>query len=963
MKHRFANPSALLCALLLAVVLGFSGETASGQRSRAMPDRWEHESSDIAVRPDIRFGHLANGMRYAWLSNSEPDQRSYVRLHVDVGSLSETDAEQGMAHFLEHLAFNGSKRFPAGTLIEWFQKQGMAFGADTNASTSFSETIYMLDLPTSDEETLREGFEVLRDFADALLLEPEEVEAEKGVIDGEERERDSAGARTAEKWLRRMYHGTRYADRLPIGTKERRDAFTAKSVRRFYETWYRPENMTLLLVGDFEDYDPTALIKKSFSSMKAPESAPQEEPANVTPEIKGQFFLLNEEELPVLQLQISRLRPYVDEPMTVATMREDLPLAYARRIVNLRLRELAKQQDAPFLGATLGSATQFDIFDGEELAIVCAPEKWQAAMAACERELRRSLRYGFQEAELAELRADALRALDESVEREKTRSSASHVAALLAAAEHRYVPATAATMRSIMAPAIRELTVESCHRALVRSWNDGTLCITGSGNLDLGEDAGKQLLEAWQKSASVEVKAAETIESSSWAYASSAEQPGEIVERKHVKDLDLHLVRFANGVRLNLKKTDFKKNQVLVGGRLGEGRLTLPKGADSLATAGDSLLSLSGLGAHDEEQIRRLTAGKLVGFRMETGEDSFAFGGATTSDDLLMQLEMICAHLTDPGWREDGLHQMRRYLPQMFEALDHQHSGPVVRNFLPDLYGGDLHFRYPTEDELAGIEAVEIREWLQPHLGKAPLEVEMVGDFDVEEAISAAARTLGKLPARRDEMAFTERRKINPAKTGLRSTYRVDTEVQKSLVLVVFPTADGFDTTRRRTLGFLAQVVNDRLRLEVRERLGMAYSPAAINQSSTVFPGVGKLTIQVMADPAAADAVVEACLGVARSLATTGVTAEEVDRLRSPLAASIRDAMRSNSYWMSAIKRAQSDPGSLDDARSVLGFYESIDVAPLTAAAKKYLKPASASVLIVHPASFQPKSSKGDKGP
>src|SRR5688572_7166169 len=194
---------------------------AVNPRTRVVTPRpWEHATSDVPVDQRIRFGALDNGLRWAWAENSEPEMRCYLRLHVDVGSLAEEESERGMAHFLEHMAFNGSAHFPAGTLIEWFQKHGMAFGADTNAHTDFGETVYKLDLPNADEATLREGLRVLRDFADGLLLAEEEIEREKGVIDGEERERDSAGWRVFLRQLERFFAGTRVAERLPIGEPE-----------------------------------------------------------------------------------------------------------------------------------------------------------------------------------------------------------------------------------------------------------------------------------------------------------------------------------------------------------------------------------------------------------------------------------------------------------------------------------------------------------------------------------------------------------------------------------------------------------------------------------------------------------------------------------------------------------------------------------------------------------------------
>lgn len=921
----------------------------SPARAEPRPWEWQREGSDIPVDPSYRFGHLENGLRYAWKANAEPDARSYIRLHVDAGSLSETDAELGMAHFLEHMAFNGSENFAAGTLIEWFQKHGMSFGADTNAYTSFSETVYEIDLPVSDEASLREGLQVLRDFAGRLLLAEEEVDAEKGVIDGEEREGDSAMRRVFQEMLERMYSGTRYPERLPIGTKPVRDAFTAESVRAFYRKWYRPEMMTLILVGDFGDLDPTRLIRSAFADFEPPAGPPAQEPTIGKPDLDQRFFFIRETELPTLQLSIARVRPFDRGADSRARRNREIPLEFARAMLNLRFAELAKEESAPFLQAGIDSATQLDVFEGESLNIICAPDSWREAITVCEQELRRAIVHGFQKAELDELQADALRGLDEAVEREATLSSASHVAALLAAAEYRYVPNDAKSSREIRGPVIRALTPEACQKALAASWKDGSLMISGVGNLDLGENGGERLRDVYEASRKVDVEKRTEISASTWAYDSSEAEPAKIRSKKEAEDLGLVMVEFENGVRLNLKKTDFKKNQILLAATLGEGRLSLPNDRHVVAIVADPVMAQAGLEAHDIETLRRLTAGKVVSAGMTVGEDHIGFGGATTAADLQLELELLSAMIGAPGWRDSGLVQFRRIVPRSYEALAHQHQGPIVREFLPGLYSNDPRFAYPKEADMMAVGLDDVRAWLEPILANGPLEVTMVGDLDIEAAIAAAAKTLGRLPERRTRTIDPKRLVVPKMKTGVRQTATIETVVEKSLVLIMFPLEDGIDPTRRREQAFLAEVVNDRLRVEIRERLGVAYSPSASAQSSEVYPGEGRLMIQVMADPAKADAVVEACLEVAKSLAEKGTTKDEVERLREPVLAKIRDAQRSNGFWLGALGRAQAEPATLDETRSLLKTYESITAERITKIAAERLKPELASVLIVHP--------------
>jgi len=926
-------------------------DAGEGALAQVGPRAWEHETSDIPVDPRIRFGHLANGLRWAWATNAEPRERSYLRLHVDVGSLSETEDERGMAHFLEHMAFNGSKHFEAGTLVEWFQSQGMSFGADTNASTGFSETVYKLNLPDSDEETLGEGLLVLRDFADGLLLEAEEVESEKGVIDGEERERDSAGSRAAEKRLDIVFDGTLFPGRLPIGDKQTRADFSPETVRAFYERWYRPQNMTLVLVGDLGELDPVPLFEKFFADMAPGVEALAQEPDSGKISRFDNVFSIYEEEIPSVQIAVLRLEAYELEPVTIAEWLADLPLGYARSMLNRRLDELTKTAEAPFLGAGVGGAGGLEVLDGEVLTISCPPESWRAAVIVGVTELRRALEFGFQQAELDEVRANVLQSLDEAVEREPTAHSTSLLNRIVSAAENRYVPTDAASRKSTLGPVIEALTIEQCHEALKEAWSRGELSLSTTGNLDLGAAAEELLREAYEAGWSTELEAGDEIVVAEFAYASQPDKRGEVVSREQVEDLDFTQVRFANGVLLNVKRTDFKEKQILIAARLGEGRLTLDPSRLVLDWVGTRIFNGGGLVAHSQDELRRILAGKTVGVGFSSRTDAFALSGSTTAEDLLLQCELMCAHLSAPGWRAEGLIELRRQIPLMFDALKHQHQGPVVQEFLPAIFSGDPRFVIPTEEEALACDIQPVREWLEPHLTLAPIELSFVGDLDVEQTIEIVARTFGLLPERRAPERYEEHRQV-PAPLGkIHQEHTIETQIPKSLVLIVCPLTDGIEVERSRAMNILNTIVNDRLRIEVREKLGAAYSPGSGLQVSRVYPGVGMLMIQAMSDPDKVDTLLEACLAVIESLATEGVTVEEIDRLREPILKGRRDAKRRNGYWMGVLSEAQGSTEHLAEVRSADAFYEGYtaeDIAPLAAA---YLQRAKASVLVVNPAS------------
>jgi zinc protease len=935
-----------------ALFLALFGPTAPPQEEPAVPARpWEHETSDLPVNPRVAFGRLPNGLRYAWMKNSEPRERCYLRLHVDVGALAEEDAEDGLAHFLEHMAFNGSEHFPAGTLVEWFQKHGMAFGADLNASTSYSQTVYSLDLPSSDEELLREGLGVMRDWAGGLLLSAGEIDKEKGVIDAEQASGDTANRRVFERILAEQYAGTRYVLRDVIGERGVRAAFTADGLRSFYQRWYRPELMTLIIVGDLGQLDPEPLVAAAFGDLAPPAAPVPSEPSLGRPALEQRFFSIFEPELPTATVHLERLALYVEEPDTRATRTKDLDLDAARGLLNQRFAELVKQAGTPFLSAGVGKAGGLEVYEGETLTVTSVPERWEEAFDAAELELRRALAFGFRQAELDELRANWLRAFDEGVEREPTRHSGAFVNQLVAAAEERFVPIDAESHRALLRPVLAKLTVEACQAALVEAWGKGVVNLYTTGDLDLGEGAGEVLKAAYERAGARPVEKGGEEELAAFAYASSPDEAGKIASERRVEDLDAWLFTFENGVRLNVKATDFKEREILVQARLAEGLLTVAPADFAVAWAGPQAFNFAGLGKHSVDELRELLAGKRAGVSFGLSNDAFHLSGATTAEDLLLELELLRAALADPGWRDDGIRLLRDRVPPFFEQLSHVPDGPLYLEFLPALFHGDPRFSgLPSRAAIEAVNMAAVRAWLAPHLADGPLEVTIVGDLDVEAVKAAAARTLGILPKRRALEPHAERRKVPPPEPGIRMERAIETEDDKAFVQLVFPTADGLATERRRSLNMLAAVVQDRLRLKVREELGAAYSPGASASPSETFPGIGILSITASVPPEEARAFADASLALARELAEKGVTADELARLAEPILAQIRDAQRTNGYWARGLAEAQSRPATLDDVRSLEGFYRALDPARLSALAKESLDAEKASLLLVTPA-------------
>jgi zinc protease len=412
---------------------------------------------------------------------------------------------------------------------------------------------------------------------------------------------------------------------------------------------------------------------------------------------------------------------------------------------------------------------------------------------------------------------------------------------------------------------------------------------------------------------------------------------GTVASRSEVADLGITLVTFANGVRLNLKPTDFEAGRVRMSVRVGGGQLTEPRSQPGLGFFAGNVLIEGGLGRHSSDDLRRILAGRNVGTGFNVAPDAFVFSGQTTPDDLLLQLQLTTAHLTDPGYRPEAERLLRRNLEQLYQRLAHTPQGPLQLEVSRLLAGGDPRFGTPSADELSARTLAEARTWLAPQFASGAIEVALVGDFDREKAIAAVAATLGALPARESKPDYAGERRVTLPAPFARD-YAVPTEIPKGIVALYWPTTDGRDVAIARRLSLLGAVLDDRLRIKVREELGGAYSPGAGSNTSDVYPGYGYMLANVTVDPERASEIADVVTGIAADLAAHGVTEDELNRARLPILTSIRESARTNPYWLTSVAAsAQEFPQRLEWSRTRTTDFETIPKADLDALAKQYL--------------------------
>lgn len=910
---------------------------------------WPPET-DIPVDPSVVSGQLENGLRFAILRNTEPHDRASIRMLIGAGSLDETDEERGLAHYLEHMAFNGTKKFAADTLVEWFQRNGMSFGGDSNAATGFETTTYMLELPHGDTDTIHEGLEVLRDFADGMLLEESEVEKERGIIFAEKRSRDSVEFRTMMAEFEFVMPGTLPPRRFPIGVDETLEAANAEQLRNFLNRWYRPDNMVVVVVGDIDAAEVKMLVEKHFSSMTAEGSLPQRSDRGaIVPAAQPVAGIHREVEASSVSSSIQVVRPWEREPDSIATRMRDLPLNAANAIINRHLVELSKEDGAPFNYGSAGAAKIFDMAQITSIELTSPPDKWREALTVAEQEIRRALQHGFSPVELREITANMINGLEEAVRSASTRRSRALAGGLTTALNRDLVFTTPATDLEIARPAVEALTVDACLNALREAWSGSAPRIFVSGKLaeaDTADDALAVVVE----SSSVPVEPPDFPEEQEFGYTYFGE-PAEVVSRKYVEDLDIWLVGFSNGVRLNLKKTDFRANSVSLRARFGGGKLELPPDRPELAVLARAFLTAGGLGKHTEEELRRVLAGRTVGLNFNVGEGAFGFSGGTSPKDLELTLQLLAAYLTDAAWRDDAVGVIRRSIQQYYNRLAHLTSGVAQTKIPPLLASGDPRFGLPPMEDSMAVTPADVDAWLTPVFSNCDLEIAIIGDIDIDKTIELVGSTVGALPPRALRGEYSENNHVVFPAEPPRETFTVDTEIQKAQVGVYWPTEDSSDIHRVRRLRVLSSIMSDRLRKVVREELAAAYSPRASSSNSDAYPGYGIFSVGVEVDPPEAETILATILRIARKLQADGVTEDELERAREPVLTAIRQSVRENGYWLGAVlARAQTEPKYLDYARNREADIRSITVGELNELAALYLREETSAQFIVTPA-------------
>jgi zinc protease len=937
-----ASGLALLTGQIAGGALAATPAAAIQTAAEAPSDPWPQAASDIPADPAVRFGTLPNGMRYALLKNATPPGQASLRLRIDAGSLMEDDDEQGLAHFMEHMAFNGTTNIPENELLRILERLGLAFGADTNAFTTLDQTAYILELPRTDDETVDAALRIMREQVSEALMAPDAIDAERGVIEGEERTSNSPARRAFAAQLALLAPGQRASQRLPIGDMEvirtaPRDRFVS-----FYEAYYRPSRATMIAVGDFDVDVMEAKIRGAFETWQ-PRAADGPEPDLGQVATRGAETRVLVEPGVQSTVELNWIQTPDTDPDTVAERRSRLVRNLGLAVLNRRLGELARADNPPFLAAAARSEAFFDSLDRGLVAAAFNPGGLQRALETIEQEKRRLVQYGVTEAELAREITDTRTRLENAVAATATRTTPSLANGLLTATNDDRVftdPRTNLELFRATTEGLDPAAVNAAVAAVFEGQGPLALVVTPEP-IEGGEAAVTAMLEA---SGTVAVTAPQAQAALEWPYASfgPAATP---TDRREIAEIGATVVDFANGTRLTVKPTQFRDEQILVSVRTGLGELDLPTDVPDPRALSSFVFTAGGVGKLTADELNRVLSGRIFSANLAVEEDAYVLSGATRPQDLELEMQVMAAYLTDPGLRPAPFEQIKAAFPQILAQNMATPAGAFALQSASLLASGDARQALPTVEQIASWTNDQFKADLTEGLSEGPASVVIVGDVTVDDAIAAVGSTLGALPDRGSRPVPAEGADVRRFPSGTTDPVRLTHmgPPEQALGYVAWPTTDAVDDrTEARLVSILAAVLELRVTEEIRENQALAYSPNVGAAASDVFRGYGSVSVTAQTTPENQTAFFETVDTIAASLRESPITEDELTRARTPVIETVRRNQAGNEYWLGQLSDVATNPDDVVQITTHIPDLQAITPADIQRAARQYLTPGTA---------------------
>ncbi len=856
----------------------------------------------LPIDTAVRTGRLPNGIRYFIRQNGRPANRVSMRLAVNVGSLQEEPDQRGLAHFIEHMAFNGTENFKPGELVSFLESIGARFGPHVNASTSFDETIYMLDIPTDRPGYVDRGMLVLHDFAAGLSLLPAEVEKERGVVLEEWRGRLGAGSRLTDKQLPIIFQGSRYADRLPIGLPEVLKGAPRERLVAFYQKWYRPDNMAVVVVGDLPVAEAEQLIQKRFGIIPAAKGAA----ASVDASVPGhKDTLINMSTDPEAQgwTVSMAFKGKVEIDNTVRGYRKQLVEQLVSQMLNLRLAEISRRPNAPFLGAQAGGTTIGRTLELFEIEAAVPEGQITEGLGALMLEAKRMQEFGFSDEELNRAKAGLLAGYERAYKERGTSESPSlaneYVRHFL---QQEPIPGMEFEYRiaSTYVPTVTAAEVSALAKGLITDENRVVLGVAPEKK-DTPPPTPDMLRNAIARASAAPVE--RWVDATSGrALIEKAPSAGKVASRREVPEVGATVLTLSNGVEVWLKPTDFKNDQVLFTA-YAPGGVSLASAADfksaNLATA---MVGVGGMGGFSPVDLSKMLSGKIAQSSPNVGKYTQGINGSSTPRDLETALQLNYLAHTAPNMTPDVLDLIKRRLSGSLQNRD-QNPRAVFGEKVEQVNSSNHYSAAAlTMADVPALNLDTMKAFYHARFANAAdFTYFFVGAFTVNEITPLLEKWVATLPSQGKRSSAYRDMGVKFPVGVVKEEVRKGKEPSSQTVLSFFadPGFDEFEMHRARAA---SQVLSIRLREILREELGGTYGVSVGFNNSPPFKGYGAMFIQFGSSPDNIDKLVAASLKEIERLKLEGPSLDDVNKVKEAERRDLETNAKQNSYWLGSMQ-------------------------------------------------------------
>lgn len=894
----------------------------------------------IPNNPTVKTGTLKNGIKYYILKNVEPKNRMELRLVVNAGSILETDQQLGLAHFMEHMNFNGTKEFPKNQLVDFLQKSGMKFGADLNASTSFDETIYQLQVPTDSAKLFERAFQILADWSHYATLDTTEINNERGIVLEEERARfKNAQGRVQQKLIPLLLNNSRYAERIPIGKVDVLTSFKPEQIIKFYKDWYRPDLMAVVAVGDFDPAQVEALIKEKFSNIPENKGGPKRIKYDIAPSKGTQSALIVDKEIPQSSFQLITKLPR-EKTKTQADYRTDIAENLFNQMISTRLQEISKKPNPPFVFAAMGYSPFLAGLDAFQ--VITVPKNadgLEPAIKAVMDEQERLRKFGFTKGELERAKKDYMVSVEKNYKEKDKTKSAAFVNGLI----QNYLQESAYTDADFRYEFVKKnlegitlAEVNAIATKVVREENRIGMVIGSEKDKDKLPSEAKILELIHYKSADLKPYEDETVATSILEQIPTGTK---VVSEKKIEEIGVTELTFGNGIKVALKPTIFKNDQILFSG-VSKGGTSLYSDADYYsAELASTAISQGGVGKLSDVQLDKFLAGKVVNVFTYIDELNEGISGNTTPTDLETALQLMYAYVVQPR-RDDEV--VKSFLKNQKELIANSLKTLTPEKVFNDTITTTLYQknfrRLPTKPE--DIDRVNLDRAFEIYKDRfsdlSDFTFVFVGNFEVEKIKLLLEKYIGGLPSTKRVESYKDLH-IDKVKGKVEKTVYKGLE-DKASVNLQFNGTFNYSDEEKVNLDALAEVLDIKLTEKLREEAAGVYSPS-IRASYNKLPSpTYNLTIAFGCSPANAEKLAKIALDEIQKIKTNGPESVDIDKVKAEEKRSVELQVKENSFWNSYLADQYFDGEDLNFInRYSKGMIDKISVESVKKAANQFL--------------------------